>query len=46
MGKFGYIENNECCTILDTLQWESIQDGVKVVQAGDDEHLDQILQML
>ena len=49
MGTFGYIEKKPCCSVLDTLLWfyhrgcESSQERVAVVQAGDDQHLDQEL---
>lgn len=49
MGQFGKIVNEARCSVLDTLQrfscrgWESSQEGVAVVQAGDDQRLDQEL---
>ena len=49
MGEFGKIVNEACCSPLDTLQlfshrgWEPSQEGVAVVQAGDDQRLDQEL---
>ena len=42
MGEFGKIVNEVCCILLYTLQqfsrrgWESSQEGVAVVQVGDD----------
>ena len=47
MGEFRKIVNDACCSILDTLWqfslrgWESSQEGVAVVQVGDDQLLDQ-----
>ena len=52
MGEFGKIVNKAHCSILDTLQWfsrrcwESSQEGVAVVQAGDDQSLDQELRCI
>ena len=49
MGEFGKIVNEAHCSVLDTLQWfsprgwESSQEGVAVVQVGDDKGLDQEL---
>ena len=49
MGEFGKIVNEAHCSVLDTPQrfcrrcWESSQEGVAVVQAGDDQSLDQEL---
>ena len=47
--KCGRIVHEARCSVLDTLQqfrhrgWESIQEGVAVVQAGDDQRLNQEL---
>ena len=49
MGEFGQNKNEAFCSVLDTLQrfshrrWVSSQEQVAVVQAGDDQHLDQEL---
>ena len=49
LGEFGLIENEVCFSVLDTLQQfsrrgrESSQKQVAVVQAGDDQGLDQEL---
>ena len=47
MGEFRQVEHEACCSILDTLQRfdcggrESSQERIAVVEAGDDERLDQ-----
>ena len=49
MGEFGKIVNEARCSVLDMLQqlsqrgWESSQEGVAVVQTGDDQSLGQNL---
>ena len=49
VGGFGLIENEACCSVLDMLQrfrrrgWEFSQKRVAIVQAGDDQRLDQEL---
>ena len=51
MRVFGWIVNQARCSVLDTLQWFSLrgwelcQEGVAVVQAGDDQCLDQELRL-
>ena len=52
MGEFGKIVNEARCSVLDTLQWfshrgwESNQEGVAVVQVGDDQRLEQELRFV
>ena len=43
IGEFGKIVNKACCSVPDTLQWFSCREGVAVVQAVDDQRLDQEL---